>query len=303
MIEINLLPEELRRVEGTPLPRLLTICLGVAICVTLLFLNWFYFNETAKAKAKLKKVEKNLVAEKGRIKKLDKLIQKITTIKAHVSTIEDLYRERIIWAKVLFDLKHIVNQQEYNKQNKEREYIWFTDLVLGSKKVGGGMLGMPSQSVKLITIKGVASARGTRRATAMIRSLIDTMVSYKPEKSPEIEAVEEIEKTIKVRKAFEEMLKKKGKKGKVVLDQATKRKIRADNELIKHLQDKKSGGIAMMPFMNQFEGRRQLKIKWQDKMNASKSKDGKKFMPESGMKFELTLSFKPKKKKTVQPGF
>ena len=305
MIEVNLLPENLRKNEGTPLPRQLTIYLGVAVCMSLIFLNWFYFKEIEKAENKLKKINTSIVDEKIKVNELDALIQKITIIKSHVTTVENLYRNRIIWAKVLFDLKHVINKQGYNKPNAKREYIWFTELSLSEKSVRSRGLGMPAQKVKSIKLKGIASAigsGGSRRATAMVTSLINTMVNYKPEKSPEDEAIEEIEKTLKLRQEIEEKLKGNGKKKKEQLSEHEERKLRAENELIKHLQDKKSGGIALMPFMKQFNEKRDLKLSWNDKVSAGGG-EKRKLMPEQAMKFELDLTFKPQKKKVLQPGF
>lgn len=300
MIEINLLPENLRKAESTPLPRQLTIYLGVAVCAGLLFLNWFYMNESSKADKKLKRVTAEVNQEQQKITALDNLIAEIEQIKSHVTTVEDLYRNRTIWAKILFDLKNIINEQEYNKANDALEYLWLTSLSLEESRSSGGF-GMPAQKTKTMKLEGQASAKNTRRATMMVRNLIDSMVKYTPEKSPEEEAMEKIEERIKLREAIEEKLKDGKKKKK--LSAMEERKIRAEEELIKHLKDKKSGGIATMPFMKFFdESTREVKLKWSE--NSSGGSNSKmKQMPGQAMKFELKLGFAPKKKAAPQVGF
>ncbi|MHC4870310.1 MAG: PilN domain-containing protein [Planctomycetota bacterium] len=305
MIEINLLPEKLRKVESTPLPRQLTIYLGVALSAGMIFLNWFFFNETDKAEEKLAKVKVEISSEQNKIKQLEALALEIDAIKKHVNTVENLYRNRTIWAKVLFDLKNIMHQQEFNNENEDREYLWLKELKLEDTRTSGGGFGVAPQKTKTMKLNGYASAKGTRRATMMIRNLIDSMVGYTPEKSPEEEALENLEERLELRKELDEKLKTKGKKKKKLSEQE-ERKLRAEDELIRHLQDKKSGGVATMPFMEFFnEATRDVKLKWSDRApsaSGGKSKE-MKMLPLQAMGFEIKLSFKPKVKKAVTPGF
>jgi Tfp pilus assembly protein PilN len=102
MIEINLLPEEMRQTEGTPPARLFTIIGGVVVaCVLGVFISQYYFIripnmnvEIANRKADIEDLKKKEIAVKETIKKIE-------TIKAKVATLESLIYSRVRYARLL----------------------------------------------------------------------------------------------------------------------------------------------------------------------------------------------------------
>ena len=118
MIHINLLPEKFRRVEGTPLPRQLTIYVGVALCSGLMAANAvFMFNRLPQAQAQLETVTKQVSTLATKAKEVDAMEAKIKGIEGRTTAIEQLYRERIVWAKLLSDFRNIVNTQSIDPAN------------------------------------------------------------------------------------------------------------------------------------------------------------------------------------------
>jgi hypothetical protein len=299
----------MRKVEATPLPRLLTIYLGVAVWATLIFINWYYVKESSKVEAHLKKIK----AEESKLKqeeaKLDALIAEIEQSKVYVETAETLYRKRTIWSKVLADLKQIMNDQGYNKTNENREYVWFKSLTLEHKaaaRVNPFMAAKsgPPKPTEFVKLDGYASARGTRKATKMVQDLVASMVAYKPKELPEIEALDKLEKELKARQKKIKEMQEKNKGKKVVLSEKQQREIRAAEELKKHLQERKSGGIATLPFFGLFDkASRTVETKWKE--NASSSSGGKSDanMPQGAMEFVIKVGFKPKEKPAAKPMF
>jgi len=102
MIEINLLPVDLRQAEGTPLPRLASI-LGGSLAVTLgvVLVANYYVIDIPNTKS-LQKIEgdrkKNEEVKKA---ELDKIMDEITKIKVKVAALNNLERNRVRWARLL----------------------------------------------------------------------------------------------------------------------------------------------------------------------------------------------------------
>jgi Tfp pilus assembly protein PilN len=102
MIEINLLPDEMKRPEGTPLPRLLSIMASVILmAVGGLLISKYYVVEIPKTKELIRGQEgekKRLQQEVARVEALDKEIEKI---KAKVAAWRSLENSRILYARFL----------------------------------------------------------------------------------------------------------------------------------------------------------------------------------------------------------
>ncbi|MCW8133636.1 MAG: hypothetical protein KIS92_25045 [Planctomycetota bacterium] len=102
MIEINLLPAELRQSEGTPLPRLASI-LGGALAATLgvVLVANYYVVDIPRTRQNIKTMEerqKKVEAEKVEV---DKLQAEIAKIKLKVAALKNLEHSRVRWARVL----------------------------------------------------------------------------------------------------------------------------------------------------------------------------------------------------------
>jgi Tfp pilus assembly protein PilN len=131
MIEINLLPEEMRQTEGTPPTRLFTIIGGVVVaCVLGVFISQYYFIripnmnvEIANRKLEIEELKKKEIAVKETMKKIE-------TIKAKVATLESLIYSRIRYARLLDRLCDAMP-----------DGAWFKSFSIQKVAGGGGAMG------------------------------------------------------------------------------------------------------------------------------------------------------------------
>jgi Tfp pilus assembly protein PilN len=139
MIEVNLLPEEYRRAERTPLPRFIVILVGVALVASLgLFLTKKYLDVKEARNDKAAK-EKALQGYQDDIAQYNELVAKINEIKVRTTAIEAIWQSRLYWAVKLDQLADLVPN-----------YVGLTGLKLeeprgivrGRGEAGGGNLFM-----------------------------------------------------------------------------------------------------------------------------------------------------------------
>ena len=105
MIEVNLLPVELRRVERTPMPRLLTILAGTILAMTTAA---FAVVVNLRKVPDLRHGESTLVVEIKGLKKQEKeyehLVGCIEEFRDRKSAIAEIWRKRVEWAEKLSQL-------------------------------------------------------------------------------------------------------------------------------------------------------------------------------------------------------
>ncbi len=141
MIEINLLPEERRPVERTPLPRFLIILAGVlGFCIEGVVLALILYDWRPK--------QDILAIHQGRINAAQETIGKINKLKAEIADFKErtvgidlLYRARRAWAPILYRLS---DEPEVLPPG-----VWFRKLELKKGKVGKS--GQPPGDILRIT--------------------------------------------------------------------------------------------------------------------------------------------------------
>jgi len=102
MIEVNLLPLELRRVERTPLPRFLVIIIGTAVVMATsavaMVVNWRTLPD-------LRSKESTLLSDIGRSEAQamdhDRLLDQIAETQDRKKAIAEVWRTRIMWSEKL----------------------------------------------------------------------------------------------------------------------------------------------------------------------------------------------------------
>lgn len=286
MIEINLLPEQLRRSEGTPLPRQLTIYLGVAITLGLIFVNYHFYMKTGKARGDLQGWQQRLVEVQNEEKQLQAILAEISGIETHVDACEELYRNRTVWAKILNDLKRIVNEQGFQRLNEDGEYLWFQSMSLRKARRRSAVPD-PNEPEDMLVLDGYASSKGSRRGARMVEDLLNAIVSYRPDVPPEQETYEMTEEE-KERMA---RLLEKQEKGESLTPEETRR-LSAAQEREAFRKSKKSGSIAMKGFY-EFFVTREVETTWLDAMPSGSTK-GLEGLPKTATKFTIRLGFKPR---------
>ncbi len=141
MIEVNLLPEERRPVERTPLPRFLVILGGVlgfcieGVALALILYDW-------RPKQDILAIHQQRInAAQETIGKIEKLTAEIADFKERTAGIDRLYKARRVWAPILYRLS---DEPEVLPPG-----VWFRKLEL--KKGSVGTRGQPPGDVLRIS--------------------------------------------------------------------------------------------------------------------------------------------------------
>lgn len=291
MIEINLLPEHLRRAEGTPLPRILTIYIGVAVCLGLIFLNYHFMVKSEQAAKKRDDLQARVNDLQQQIKELDRIEQEIMQVRTHVSAVEELYRERVVWAKLLWDLKTIVNNQEYNRKNANREYLWFYEMNVEESRSRQGQ-------ATTLELSGYASASGrtheaTVKTSRMIQEMVDEMRTYTPETGDGEEPLAELDEEHKERL---EILRAKDPSE---LTEEERMELKAAEAYEEHLRLHRSGAVARKSFMSFFKPETvDYNLQWSDDFDAGGGRGAEPLdePPTQAMGFTLSMELKGRQK-------
>ncbi len=109
MIQINLLPEELRPLEKTPLSRFIVIIAGAALATTALFIFLvLQFKTLPEARQRKADTEKDVQQKKILAAEYDKLEAEIEFFNLRIRTVQQIKQERFIWSKKLFELHRVI---------------------------------------------------------------------------------------------------------------------------------------------------------------------------------------------------
>jgi hypothetical protein len=153
MIRINLLPDEYRRSEGTPL-KLFAAMLGAVILVgsAVGWLAMVYFGELGELEMQHKQITDTLAAKNERAAYHDALVKEGKDYERRADTIKKIGSSRMLWTEFMDQLVDVVN----NEGNTARHLAWFNsiDVVDGNDKKGP-VITLPGQ-VQGSSLKKVA---------------------------------------------------------------------------------------------------------------------------------------------------
>ncbi len=129
MIEINLLPEEMRQTEGTPPARLAVIIVGVAIaCLTGFFITKYYVFKIPEMITEIKNREVEIKGLQVKKDEINKVIAEIEVLNTKVQTLDKLIMSRLRYARLLDRLCDAV----------PAEGAWFRSFNVTGDAGGGG---------------------------------------------------------------------------------------------------------------------------------------------------------------------
>jgi len=132
MIQVNLLPAEMRKPEGTPMARFMIIIgdvvvISMAICA-FLYLRSVQLPEAEKDRSEM---ESQVALAKRKSAKYDKLKQAKQSFERRKDTFQQIVGERVLWSKKLAQLSQIVGARP----------LWLNDLkVTSSRGRTGGII-------------------------------------------------------------------------------------------------------------------------------------------------------------------
>lgn len=236
MFEINLMPESARKANPTPLPQFASYLVGILVVAGLLFFVAKYhltIIPTLEQQKKAMEIEKRRLTEK--VAELKAYREEIERLSGHVDAVKALYKGRIIWAKLLSDIKNIVNADKtMSSFNSEMRYLWLS-------RISGtaGMAGKPNK----LEMDALATANTRIEAIKMAENLLAGLRTYAPTMLPEKKEEEILDAELKIAIAEHDAARKDNPTlpAQGEQEQDIRRRMK---ELLKF----KSGGIALKPF-------------------------------------------------------
>ena len=154
MIRVNLLPEDRRPVERTPLPRLAIIFIGVLIAALELVGVVYYFLGIPNKKDYLVELEKSAKKWETDAKKVDEMDADIEEFGKRTVVVKQLYKDRRDWAPIFERFREVMPEQ-----------VWLRSFKLAKAK-GRGAGGV------VINIEGSASGQTSRARFEEVRNFM-----------------------------------------------------------------------------------------------------------------------------------
>lgn len=230
MIDINLLPEVMRKKERTPLPQLIGYIFMAALLALAGLSIFYYMNNVVPT---LERNRNGLSSKRNQlrdeVKELQELNNEIERLSDYVDTVKTLYKQRIVWSKILSDLKNIINfDPDMAVYNADMKYIWLVSL---------------NGSNKSINLRGYATSANQLLAMQMPEQLLAYFISYSPTSLPEKDEEERLEGELRLAMAEHDKLRSENPD----LSIQGEREV-AIRKRLEEIKNIKSGGIAMKPF-------------------------------------------------------
>lgn len=231
MININLLPDVLRKKERMPMPHLLALVGVVCLLGGLGYAVMQYkMNIIPGLTARRDSLRRERTALQAKEKELKDINAQIATLSQHVDAVKTLYRNRVVWSKILSDVKNIVNfDPAMSEYNADMRYLWLTRFV------GKG---------KNLALDGFATASTQVVAMQMPERLLQGFLNYTPATLPEKDEEVRLQEELRVAMANYDALRRENPELPVQGPEET-----ALRQRLEELKKVKSGGIALRPFV------------------------------------------------------
>lgn len=155
MIEINLLPAELRPTQPTPWPKLLGLLgVGLVLLGEALTLVYYHFNLNPTLQDMLKELETELKNKTALAARADSLREQIEDYKLRAQTIIQIRDQRILWAKKLDQIIDVIP-----------DYVWLSGITVSE--------GLPGSKAKgpIITLNCFSLGSDEKRISGFLRGI------------------------------------------------------------------------------------------------------------------------------------
>jgi Tfp pilus assembly protein PilN len=279
MIDINLLPEALRRKERMPLQQMLALIIALlAVCGVGYLVAMYQMNIIPGLIQKKHALTGEQNSLKIQAEELARLNAEIAKLSEYVDTVKGLYRNRVVWAKILSDIKHIANfDTTMSEYNPDMRYLWFNKLTGRERK---------------IEIEGFATASTQVLAMQLPERLIQGFLSYSPITLPEKDEEVRLQELLRTTLIEYDALRRESPD--LPLQGPKEIEIRQRLEEIKNIT---SGGIAMLPFYDlMVPGSLQLvSVAWGSAPKPSRSLSGEassEIFPDNAWAFKINMNIK-----------
>lgn len=220
----------MRKKERLPLSQLLAL-VGVVVLFSLLGLT--IANYSMNIIQNLENRKKSLTATRQRLQvqadELKKINAEIASLTDYVDAVKTLYKQRIVWSKILSDLKHIVNfDPSMSEYNPDMRYLWLTKL---------------SGKGKELTLNGFATSGNQVIAMQMPERLLQGFRTFAPLTLPEKDEEIRLQESLREAQAEHDALRRDNPG--LPLQGPKELAVR---QRLEEIQSIKSGGIALKAF-------------------------------------------------------
>ncbi len=131
MIEINLLPDDLRKTEGLPVRRIGALAGGaVLVSAALMLVLSIHFGMLQTAQAELTSAENRLAALSPDVRYADALKREKAEYTRRSETIQQISDSRVLWTKKVDQLFDVVDYGE----KADRHFVWLTELKVSAPR-------------------------------------------------------------------------------------------------------------------------------------------------------------------------
>lgn len=124
MIQINLLPHDLRPVKRTPLPYILSVLLLLLAVAVIATVHLGVVAEVGAQQAQLDENRRRLDALQPIVDEANELTLKKQQLAARIETINEIVSDRIIWSRQLWNLARLAP-----------ENVWFSSFLTDTRRV------------------------------------------------------------------------------------------------------------------------------------------------------------------------
>lgn len=133
MIKINLLPPEYRKVDGTPVARLLATIAGVFL-VACAAGGWGYVHMGMLAQVREERVhkEEELATLKAQAERSQALQKEFKEYQRRRETIEKIGASRMLWSRKLDEMADLI----HNKGDTKRHLVWLSQIRTSPGRMG-----------------------------------------------------------------------------------------------------------------------------------------------------------------------
>ena len=224
MFDINLLPDSYRRAQRQTPFKMLALAIVIALAVFLAYrVTVNQFRRLPAVQKENRKLQADESALKAKLALTEELAKQLTKYEARIDAVRSLYRGRVIWAKLLLDIKNMVARN----QGGPGGLLWFNRLQAAANGA--------------VTINGYSAGADRYSASEGHTGLLKDFDVYRPDLRPEEQELADIEAQ---RTEIERQNPDPAKR-----PEAVRRELAELDARQGDLLDVKSGRVSVQPFI------------------------------------------------------
>lgn len=172
MIKINLLPENLREVEHTPYPRLITIFLSLILFLFLSYLSVLAAIEVSDLKSNITSKKEDITKKQPEVDDVVNLRKEIKNKRERDEILRKIVASKIMWVRKLDEFNQLVSEGPYKGK------LWFDGLYISPNKAKPDFA-PDSQLIMKMTAQGHLMSDDNEKVATKVGELQEHLRSVK----------------------------------------------------------------------------------------------------------------------------